>query len=114
MNKEKVYLTNIVIAVGAFIIGKRFQLDSLLLVGLAILVITVLNFYLASKIAFIWMLIGKLLGTINGKLIMTLFFFLVLTPLALLKKLFSSKPQKTNNSNWKMIIHKEENFKQLF
>jgi hypothetical protein len=114
MNKEKVYLTNIVIAAGAFIIGKRYNIETLFWAGLAVLITTVISFYLASKIASIWMFVGKILGAINGKIIMMLFFYLVLTPLALIKKLLSSKPPHHNNTNWKTIIHKEENFKQLF
>ena len=38
-----------------------------------------------------WMAFGKLLGDINAKIILSVMFFVLLTPIALLKKLISTK-----------------------
>ena len=55
--------------------------------GLALLFRTV-NTYFARG----WMKLARILGTVNSKLILTLLFYLVLTPIALLSRLFRSSP----------------------
>lgn len=46
-----------------------------------------------------WMAFGKFLGDINAKIILSVMFFLLLTPIALLKKLVSTKSMQ-QKSTW--------------
>ena len=51
----------------------------------------VLSNYLAQKINIAWQFIGKILGFIMPNVLLSLVFFLLLTPLALLARLFRKK-----------------------
>lgn len=46
-----------------------------------------------------WMKLGKLLGDINSRIILSIFFILLLSPLAFIKRIFSSSP-KNIHSTW--------------
>lgn len=46
-----------------------------------------------------WMKLGKFLGNINSRIILSVFFLLVLTPIALLKKLVSTSKNE-GKSTW--------------
>lgn len=69
---------------------------------LSIAILSALFKGFASLIASLWMAFGTLLGKVNGAILLTLVYFLILTPLSWLKKLisssevFSSKKEKTS------------------
>lgn len=52
------------------------------------LVIAAFSQYFTSRIAWIWLSFAHVIGKVNSTLILSLSFFLVLTPLAWLRKLF--------------------------
>jgi hypothetical protein len=97
MTKEQVYSTNLVLSAGLIIISLIFQkLDVLKHVGLAVMILTAANDTVGLWIAKAWMGFGKILGNINGKIILSVFFFVLLVPIAGLKKLLNKKPLNTN------------------
>lgn len=65
----------------------------------------------ALKIVYItWMRFGFVLGKINSKIILTLMFYLVITPVAFLMKLMKNDPmarQLKSNENSYRILRKE-------
>ncbi len=57
--------------------------------ALAMLVIGTFSEYLTSRIAWIWLKFAEGIGKFNSKVILSLAFFLVLVPLAFVRKLFT-------------------------
>jgi len=47
---------------------------------------------LANRVARIWLRFAELLAVVNSRIILTLLFFLVLSPVALVYRLFAKKP----------------------
>ena len=108
MTKEKIYSTNLVLAAGFIIISLVFKkLDFLLYVALGVMVLTAMSDFLGLWIAKAWMGFGKILGNINGKIILSIFFFVLLVPVAFVKKIAKGKRRENNKSNWQ-ILQKEE------
>jgi hypothetical protein len=46
-----------------------------------------------------WMKLGKFLGDINSRIVLSIFFLLILSPMALLKKIFNAN-KKEGHSTW--------------
>ncbi|MCB0510620.1 MAG: hypothetical protein H6579_04845 [Chitinophagales bacterium] len=65
---------------------------------------------LAKAFSKLWMSFGKALGFVNSKIILSVFFALILSPLALLKRCFGSKNLGSNSSAWLLVENKEEDF----
>jgi hypothetical protein len=68
-----------------------FQWEWVLWLAFAVGMAGVLSNYLAQKIDIVWQFIGKILGFIMPNVLLSLVFFLLLTPLALLARLFRKK-----------------------
>lgn len=47
-----------------------------------------------------WMAFGKRLGDINSRIILTVFFLLILTPMAILKRIFQKKDKELSKTTW--------------
>lgn len=108
MTKEKIYSTNLVLAAGLIIISLIFKkLDFLLYVALGVMVLTAMSDFLGLWIAKAWMGFGKVLGNINGKIILSIFFFILLVPIAFLKKIIGKKETENSNTNWQ-VLQKED------
>jgi hypothetical protein len=69
----------------ASIIHRQF----LMYIGIALLVIALFIKPLAVMIARGWLAFAKILGTFNSKIVLTLVFYLFLTPIALLYRVFN-------------------------
>lgn len=83
---------------------KEKDADLLLIITMSIAVLAALSGKLAFYIAWVWMKIGFLLGKVNGTLLLTLVYLLVVTPIAWLKKLFAA------NENFKTTSKSETAF----
>ena len=89
MNKNKDLETILSITlgfVGLYLLFKK--VDVLLLLAFGIGIIGLFSSYLREKIAFFWLKLGHILGTINGTIILSIVFFVVLFPIALLARAF--------------------------
>ena len=100
MKKEKVYETNNTIVLGFIIIGYLFNFFWCYYIAISVLSISVFSAFGANKIAQFWLYTGKMLGYINSKIILGLFFFLLLTPFALIIRFFMKKKNVLKTSNW--------------
>jgi hypothetical protein len=100
MKKEKVYETNNAIVLGFIIIGYLFNFLWCYYIAISVLIISVFNAFGASKIAQLWIFIGKTMGYINSRIILGIFFYLLLTPFALIIRLFMKKKNTLKTSNW--------------
>jgi hypothetical protein len=100
MKTEKVYETNNAIVLGFIIIGYLFNFFWCYYIAISVLSISVFSAFGAKKIAQFWLYIGKILGYINSKIILGLFFFLLLMPFALIIRFFMKKKNAIKTSNW--------------
>lgn len=93
---------------GLLVIGYIFDWQVLILAATALAVIFLLVPFLGKAIAKAWMKLAMFLGHWNGRILLTLVFFLFLTPLAFLYRLFG-KGKKENkvdaNSNYVIRNH---------
>lgn len=90
------------IVVGFLALYFIFDLEGLLYASGIIGLLGLLSSTFASLLSKVWLKFAEILGRINGSILLTVIFFLVLTPVALLMKIFSSgsalnlkKPSKT-------------------
>jgi hypothetical protein len=92
MKKEKIIQTQLVIVTGLLILYYFFKAEAFLYSALSFALI-VLVFPGAGKwLVTIWFRLGGLLGKLNGYVLLTLIFYLILTPVALLNRIFSKDP----------------------
>ena len=75
-----------------------------LYVGIALGATALFVPFLANFIAQSWLKIGTILGNINGKIILSLIFFLFLVPIALLRRFFSKTNSMTKQHPNSMFI----------
>ncbi len=66
----------------AIVFGLLFKTQILYYVALALLGIAVFLKNVASKISYFWLAFANFLGTVNSKIILSMIFFLLLTPIA--------------------------------
>ena len=94
-----------IIALACVAIGLIFGFKGLLYIALILLVIG--NFFkgLSIKIARVWLKFAYFIGNINSKIILTLIFFLFLTPIAILYRIVKGdfmilRKSKPSRSYW--------------
>lgn len=99
MKRESHYKNVGVVLMALFVIAVLFGINSLFW-GAAIFGALLFSFEsLAILFSKYWMKIGKLLGEINSRIILSVFFVLILAPLSLLKRMFSSFTNE-KSSTW--------------
>ena len=95
--------TVLVITVGFLLLYLFFKrkafLDIALVVGLA----GIFSFYLSEKIDWLWSKLSVILGEISNGILLSILFFLVLTPIGLIRRFWKKNsmthfdPEKTSN-----------------
>ena len=96
----------------AFVMEYRFDKDNKhLLIGILVFGVLMYSFEkLALLFSKYWMKFAKVLGDFNSKIILSVFFLLILTPVALLKKI-STKKTAHGDSTWKSVEADVPDFK---
>ena len=84
-NNKEIILT---IVVGLLVFFYFFKLLWLFNTALIIGILGVFSDFIAEKIAWVWLKFAEILGKINSTVLLSLIFFVFLTPLALLMKIF--------------------------
>ena len=101
-NKNKEII--LVIFTGLTVLGLVVDKKPVIITGIAISVLSLILPIVEKWIVFSWLKLTHILGWINSKILLTLVFYLFLTPISLLKKLFSStdslKLKQPQNTNW--------------
>ena len=100
MSLSKVYLTNIVLALGFLALGLFLEIQVLLYIPLIVLLLSTLNDTIATWIAKSWMFLGEQMGKVSGFIILSFIFYVFLTPLAMLQGVFLRR-SISGESNWK-------------
>lgn len=92
-SKTEAHKTVLVITVGMLVLyvltKKQFALNASIFIGL----LGLASNYLALKIDYVWMKIAWVLSKIMPNIILTIFFYVVLTPIALLSRIIDRKDQ---------------------
>jgi hypothetical protein len=97
MNKNNPKDAIIAITGGLLIFYLIYRLNALLIIALCFLTIGLFSTFLSVKISWLWMGLAKMLGYINSRILLCVIFFLILTPLAILRRSFSRKIKNTGN-----------------
>jgi hypothetical protein len=100
MKLVKIYETNNAIVLGFLVYGFIFNQAWCYYIAITVLITSIFSEYSANKIAQLWTQIGKILGYVNSNIILGLFFFLLLTPFALIIRLFIKKNNSFKTSSW--------------
>ncbi len=83
-----------------------YKLTALLIIALCLIAIGLFSAFLSSKITWLWLGFAKILGYINSKIILSVVYFLILTPLAIIRKFFNQKNNLKNKpSNFYIREH---------
>ncbi len=96
--------------IGFLVLYFIFKADWLLYVSLGIGVLGLFSDTFAGLITKGWLKFGEVLGRINGSILLTLIFFIFLTPIALLMKLVKGSDElhlkKQSGTNYATRNHK--------
>ena len=91
MKREKVLETILTISLGFVVLSVVFRVRALIGIAIIVGVIGLFVKPLAERIARLWMKLAEILGFVTSRILLTLLFFLVLTPLAFLSRLGAKK-----------------------
>ncbi len=103
----------LVITGGLVIIGFLKEIQILYYVAAGIAIISALIPFIAKIISYLWQGLGKALGFVVSKILLSAIFYLFLFPISLLQKLFSRKRsiiRKHNHTYWIKKEKKEIDF----
>ena len=90
--REKELETIIVLALAGLVLFFIFTQEIFLLISLFFLCVSLLSKKLTSKISILWLGFSYYIGTVNSKVILTLIFYLFLTPIAFIFRLCTKNP----------------------
>lgn len=110
-NREKNLETCLVIATGLIVIGLIFDIRWLFYVAIALGVIGVFINPLARWVSWLWYKIAEVMGFVMSKVLLTIVFFLVLLPVALVYRAFNKDTlqlKRSNQSYWRERSHSYE------
>ena len=94
--RDKSFQTLLVLAIASLIIWFFYKKDWLIYISLGFLLIGLVNKPLSDKIAWVWDKFAHVLGWVNSRLVLGIIFFVVLTPLALIFRVFSKDSLQLN------------------
>ena len=98
----------LVITAGFLLFYLIFEISILLYTAIAISVLGALFQKIAQAINWFWMKLALTLGWINTRILLSVIFYLFLTPIALVSRLFTKDPMKLKrpqNSNFEIRNH---------
>ncbi len=103
--------TVLVITVGFLVLYFVSKQIAFLYIAMGVGILGALSSFLAEKIDWIWTKLGWLLSFIVPNIIMTIIFYLILTPTAFLSRLFGkSDPMDLKNTQASLFKEKESKF----
>lgn len=83
--------TILAIVVGLLAISFIFKIPVLIKIGLGIGLLSLLSSFFEEKTAWAWFKIGLTLGYINGNILLSIIFFIILTPIAMVMRFLAGK-----------------------
>jgi hypothetical protein len=91
VNKKPDGNVTLAIVVGFVALSLIFEVPILTYIALAIGFGSLLSTTIQRSIIFVWEKFAKVIGTVNSYLLLSIIFFIFLTPIALLMKVFDNK-----------------------
>lgn len=112
MKQENNSKTILVIVIGFALLSLLFKNTYLFYFSIGIGVLSLISSTIESGIIWVWFKIAEVLGWINTRIILSLVFFVFLTPIALLKKLLSFKkdPLKLKNTHSSTYVERSHTY----
>jgi hypothetical protein len=116
MLSQKITNTNpvktvLIITVGFLIVYMATKWTWAIKVSGLIGILGLLSEFIAEKIDFLWMKLAWVLSLIIPNILLTIFFYIFLTPIALLSKLFGTKNQLTlKNTDQSLFVDCKKDF----
>jgi len=104
-NNKEIVLT---IVVGLLVLYFIFKIQGLLTAALVVGVLSVFSGFVAEKITWVWLKFAEILGRINSTVLLSLIFFVFLTPLAFLMRIFK-KTDSLKLKNTDKTVYDERN-----
>lgn len=92
-NNPNTALTVLTIIVGLLVVNYFVKSEVVLWIAIAIGILSILSSWIRDIIHFLWMKLAELLGLIVPKIILSLVFFLIVTPLGIFSRWLSPKEQ---------------------
>ncbi len=89
MKRERTLETMLVITVGLLVMYLIFKKPWLLTASVVLGLVGIFSDWLSEKITLGWMKIAEVLGRINAAVLLSIVFFLFVTPIAFLRKILS-------------------------
>lgn len=102
-----------VVVLATIIAGLYLNLDWLAYAGITMLGVGLVSSRVNQTFARLWMAFARVIGTVNSKLLLTIIFYLVLTPIAVLYRLLRGSPLQTieeTNQDHSYFIEREETY----
>ena len=90
--REKELETIIILALASLILFLLFKIKIFLFLSIIFLSVSLLSKKLTSMISRLWLGFSYYVGTVNSKIILTLIFYLFLTPIAFIFRLCTKNP----------------------
>ncbi|WP_367892471.1 SxtJ family membrane protein [Marivirga harenae] len=102
------YRNVLIITAGFLLFYLFFDVMVLLYISVSIAVLGGLSPKVAQAINWLWMKLAFLLGWVNTRILLSIIFYLFLTPIALVSRLFTKDPlrlKKPKSSNFEVRNH---------
>jgi hypothetical protein len=112
MRQKDIYLNNTSLAIVLILISYFYEIQSLMWISICILILTNFSRKSGTIIYFVTSRIFHLIGNMNGKIILIIFYFLILFPISLIYHLFNN--EKKVVSNWKYNENNGFSFKNMW
>ncbi len=109
MAKKNMYKNILVIVIGLLCIDYIFKIQYLAFIAFSIGLVSILIPAMAFGVDWLWAKIGFILGWVNSKILLTLLYFLMLLPIALLRRVFGSSVLQLNNSQELKSLYNNRN-----
>lgn len=94
------------ITLGCIVFYLWKDIQALLYIALAVIALSLASDFIREKISFFWEKIGELLGKVFGSIVMGCIYFIILTPLALLRRAFKNE-KKTSHNSFFVEVHQQ-------
>lgn len=88
-----------VVVVAILLVGVIFNFQWIIYSGITLLGLALLSSTVNEYFAWLWMAFARAIGTINSKILLTIIFYGILTPIALFSRIIRGTPIKTIGEN---------------
>jgi predicted membrane protein len=109
MDKSKKTEAILVIVTGLILLHLILKIKVLLTIALLVAVLSLMSDFVRDQIFRLWMKLAEILGYINGRILLSLIFFLILTPVAFLFKLTGKDPMQRKRRKESNTMYVERN-----